>query len=71
MLPMPVVLEMFADDIPQRVLVPFTEMLAGESAMLRVEQRELLILRVAWRIRSGYEWAQNRRMGAEAGPTAA
>jgi hypothetical protein len=70
--PMPVVLEMFAHHLPLSASwLPFTEMLAGESATLRVEHRELLILRVAWRTRSGYEWAQHRRMGAEAGLTAA
>ena len=37
----------------------------------RAEHRELLILRVAWRTRSGYEWAQHSRMGADAGLTAA
>ena len=51
--------------------LPFTEMLAGDDARLRVERRELLILRVAWRTRSGYEWAQHRRMAGDAGLTAA
>ena len=70
--PMPVVLEMFAHHLPlSKSWLPFTEMLAGESATLPVVQRELLILRVAWRTRSGYEWAQHRRMGAEAGLTGA
>jgi 4-carboxymuconolactone decarboxylase len=46
-------------------------MLAGADAKLSVEHRELLILRVAWRTHSGYEWAQHSRMGAEAGLTAA
>jgi 4-carboxymuconolactone decarboxylase len=70
--PMPVVLEMFAHHLPLSASwLLFTEMLAGESATLPVEQRELLILRVAWRTRSGYEWSQHRRMGAEAGLTAA
>jgi 4-carboxymuconolactone decarboxylase len=69
--PMPVVLEMFAHHLPLSVSwLPFTEMLAGGDAKLRVQDRELLILRVAWRTRSGYEWAQHSRMGAEAGLTA-
>ena len=69
--PMPVVLEMFAHHLPLSASwLPFTEMLAGGDAKLRVEHRELLILRVAWRTRSGYEWAQHTRMGAEAGLTA-
>jgi 4-carboxymuconolactone decarboxylase len=70
--PMPIVLEMFAHHLPLSASwLPFTEMLAGGDAKLRVEHRELLILRVAWRTRSGYEWAQHSRMGAEAGLTAA
>jgi alkylhydroperoxidase family enzyme len=69
--PMPIVLEMFAHHLPLSVSwLPFTEMLAGADAKLRVEHRELLILRVAWRTRSGYEWAQHSRMGAEADLTA-
>src|SRR5271170_6017960 len=46
-------------------------MLAGEEAKLSARTRELLILRVAWRTRSGYEWAQHSRIGADAGLTAA
>ena len=70
--PMPIVLEMFAHHVPLSVSwLPFTEMLAGEDAKLRAEQRELLILRVAWRTRSGYEWAQHSRMGVDAGLTTA
>lgn len=68
--PMPMVLEMFAHHLPLSVSwLPFTEMLAGADAKLRPEQRELLILRVAWRTRSGYEWNQHSRMGADAGLT--
>ena len=48
----------------------FTEMLAGPDAKLSTRHRELLILRVAWRTHSGYEWAQHSRMGADAGLTA-
>ena len=70
--PMPIVLEMFAHHLPLSASwLPFTEMLAGAGATLAVEQRELLILRVAWRTRSGYEWSQHSRMGADAGLTAA
>ncbi len=42
-------------------------MLAGSEARLAPELRELLILRVAWRTRSGYEWMQHSRMGVDAG----
>ena len=66
--PMPVVLEMFAHHLPlSAAWLPFTEMLASDDATLRPNQRELLILRVAWRTRSGYEWNQHTRMGVEAG----
>jgi 4-carboxymuconolactone decarboxylase len=68
--PMPIVLEMFAHHLPlSAAWLPFTEMLAGGDSLLRPEQRELLILRVAWRTSSGYEWAQHSRMGADAGLT--
>ena len=70
--PMPVVLEMFAHHLPLSASwLPFTDMLAGEDAKLSPRHRELLILRVAWRTRSGYEWAQHSRMGADAGVTTA
>ena len=70
--PMPVVLEMFARHVPLSVAwLPFTEMLAGEDATLSAEHRELLILRVAWRTRSGYEWAQHSRMAVDTGLTKA
>lgn len=66
--PMPVVLELFAHHLALSASwLPFTEMLAGSDAKLDVRHRELVILRVAWRTRSGYEWRQHRRMGAEAG----
>jgi 4-carboxymuconolactone decarboxylase len=69
-LPMPVVLEVFARHVPlSESWLPFTEMLAGDDATLSPEHRELLILRVAWRTRSGYEWNQHSRMGADAGLT--
>lgn len=66
--PMPIVLEMFAHHVPLSASwLPFTEMLAGEDARLSAPHRELLILRVAWRTQSGYEWAQHSRMGGDAG----
>ena len=69
--PMPIVLEMFAHHLPLSASwLPFTQMLAGPDAKLSARHRELLILRVAWRTRSGYEWAQHSRMGADAGVTA-
>jgi alkylhydroperoxidase family enzyme len=66
--PMPAVLELFAQNLSlSRSWLPFTEMLSGPEAYLEPAQRELLILRVAWRTRSGYEWRAHRRMGGEAG----
>lgn len=70
--PMPIVLEMFARHLSLSASwLPFTDMLAGDSAKLSPLHRELLILRVAWRTRSGYEWNQHARMGAGAGLTTA
>jgi alkylhydroperoxidase family enzyme len=70
--PMPIVLEMFAQHLPLSASwLPFTEMLAGDEALLSERHRELVILRVAWRTRSGYEWAQHSRMAGDAGLTAA
>jgi len=66
--PMPVVLELFARHLPLSASwLPFTAMLAGADSRLAPDHRELAILRVAWRTRSGYEWTQHRRMGGEAG----
>ena len=42
---------------------PYTE------GRLAPRQRELLILRTAWRCRSDYEWGQHARMGRAAGLT--
>jgi len=68
--PMPVVLELFAQHVElSRSWLPFTDMLAGEHARLDAKVRELLILRVAVRTRSGYEWRQHRRMGMDTGLT--
>jgi 4-carboxymuconolactone decarboxylase len=69
--PMPVVLELFAHHLPlSDVWLPFTDMLAGDQATLNPDHRELLILRVAWRTGSGYEWGQRVRMGRQMGLTA-
>jgi len=66
--PMPVVLELFAHHLPlSSTWLDFTDMLAGDDSTLEPAHRELLILRVAWRSGSGYEWHQHHRMGGEAG----
>jgi 4-carboxymuconolactone decarboxylase len=66
--PMPVVLELFAHHLPlSEAWLNFSDMLAGDDARLDAALRELLILRVAWRSGSGYEWHQHRRMGSDAG----
>ncbi len=68
--PMPIVLELFAHHLPlSSAWLPFTAMLAGGEATLRPEHRELLVLRVAWRTHSGYEWTQHLRSGRESGLT--
>jgi 4-carboxymuconolactone decarboxylase len=66
--PMPIVLEVFAHHLAlSDTWLAFADMLASSDSVLDPVTRELLILRVAWRTRSGYEWSQHRRMGAEAG----
>ena len=66
--PMPVVMELLAHHVPlSETFLAFTDMLAGEAATLDPRIRELLILRVASRTGSGYEWNQHARMAKEAG----
>jgi 4-carboxymuconolactone decarboxylase len=66
--PMPVVLELFANHVDlSETFLAFTDVLAGGQARLEPRIRELLVLRVAWRTGSGYEWDQHSRMGTEAG----
>jgi 4-carboxymuconolactone decarboxylase len=68
--PMPVVLELFANHVGlSETFLTFTDALADAEARLDSRIRELLILRVAWRTRSGYEWNQHSRMGREEGLT--
>jgi alkylhydroperoxidase family enzyme len=70
--PMPVVLEVLAHHLSlSESWLRFSDMLSGNEARLSSEHRELLILRVAWRSGSGYEWNQHERIGREAGLTAA
>jgi 4-carboxymuconolactone decarboxylase len=70
--PMPVVLELLARNLAvSGAWLPFTDMLAGADATLAPEHRELVILRVAWRAHSGYEWTQHVRSGRETGLTEA
>jgi 4-carboxymuconolactone decarboxylase len=66
--PMPVVMELFAHHVPlTETFLAFTDALAGEMATLEPRIRELLILRVASRTGSGYEWSQHARIAQEAG----
>ncbi len=68
--PMPVVLELFAHHLPlSETWLTFSDMLASGESRLEPTYRELLILRVAWRTGSGYEWSQHARMGRELGLT--
>ena len=70
--PMPVVLELFAHHVAlSETFLTFTDVMAGGESKLEPRIRELAILRVAWRTRSGYEWNQHRRMGADEGLTEA
>jgi alkylhydroperoxidase family enzyme len=66
--PMPVVMELFAHHLAlSDSFMTFTDVMAGDESTLEQRDRELLILRVAWRTRSGYEWNQHHRMGGETG----
>ncbi|CAI7976809.1 4-carboxymuconolactone decarboxylase [Frankia sp. Hr75.2] len=68
--PMPKALGLFAHHVQlSETFLAFTDLFAGEHATLDPRHRELLILRVAWRTRSGYEWAQHTRIGMQAGLT--
>jgi 4-carboxymuconolactone decarboxylase len=70
--PMPVVMELLANHVPlSETFLTFTDVLAGEQATLAPKVRELVILRVAWRTGSGYEWHQHARMAIDAGMTEA
>jgi len=66
--PIPIVLELFAHHLPlSDTWLAFSDMLASGDAVLHPAHRELVILRVAWRTRSGYEWNQHQRMAAAEG----
>lgn len=68
--PMPAVFELFAHHVAlSETFLTFTDVMAGERSKLDPKLRELAILRVAWRTRSGYEWSQHRRMGGDEGLT--
>ena len=69
--PIPVVMELFAHHVPVgESFMRFTDILASDDSTLEPRLRELLILRVAFRTRSGYEWNQHFRMGGDEGLTA-
>ena len=67
-LPMPKAMGIYAHN-PRlaSAWITFTETLADEQSTLTAAQTELVILRVAWQSRSGYEWGQHCRMGLHAG----
>ncbi|WP_018635976.1 carboxymuconolactone decarboxylase family protein [Parafrankia elaeagni] len=69
-LPMPTSLRLFAHHI--RLTEPwlaFSEVLASKDSVLDPRHRELLVLRVAWRTRSSYEWTHHLRIGRHSGVT--
>ena len=66
--PMPVVLELLAHNLPlSEAWLNFSDVLIGEDSTISPLHRELLILRVAWRTDSTYEWSQHERIGREVG----
>lgn len=69
-LPMPASLRMFAHHV--RLTEPwlaFSEGLISKDSVLDPVHRELLVLRVAWRTRSDYEWSHHVRIGRACGVT--
>jgi alkylhydroperoxidase family enzyme len=69
--PMPNALGLLAHNLPLgEAWLSFNKVLV-EHAALDARVRELIILRVAWRTRSEYEWTQHARIGQEAGLTVA
>lgn len=64
------VLELFAHHPAlARAFLAYNRYLNGRRSTLPPRVRELAILRVAWRRRCRYEWAQHVRMAAKAGVT--
>ena len=68
-LPMPQALGLLAHHVPLgEAWLSFNQVLV-QNATIDAPLRELIILRVAWRTRSTYEWAQHTRIGLQAGLT--
>ena len=68
--PMPTVLGLLALHLPLGdAWLSFNDVL-DKQTVLDIRLRELIVLRVAWRTGSAYEWAQHTRMGAHAGLSA-
>lgn len=67
--PMPNALGLLANNVGLgQGWLAFNGVLATE-ATVDLRLREIVILRVAWRTRSAYEWAQHTRIGSQAGLT--
>ncbi|HET6951684.1 MAG TPA: carboxymuconolactone decarboxylase family protein [Acidimicrobiales bacterium] len=65
--PLPNVLGLLANHGPLAASwLSFSDILLARTS-LAPRLRELIILRVAWRTRSAYEWLQHTRMGLDAG----
>jgi 4-carboxymuconolactone decarboxylase len=68
-LPMPQALGLLAHHLPLgEAWLSFNQVLV-QAATIEAPLRELIILRVAWRTGSTYEWAQHTRIGRQAGLT--
>ena len=66
--PMPQALGLFAHHVELGTAwMEFNNMLIGPHSTIDEPTRELVILRVAWRTGSGYEWKQHIRMGKHSG----
>ncbi len=44
-----------------------THVFYSENNTVRPRQREILVLRTAWRVRSGYEWSRHMEIARDAG----
>ena len=65
--PMPGALGLLAHHLPLGSSWLSFNAVLDKQTTLDVRLRELVVLRVAWRTRAAYEWAQHTRMGYHAG----
>lgn len=69
--PIPNILGLLAHHLPLGEATLALGEVLSDGGLLDPRHRELLVLRVAWRTASAYEWAQHERIGRDAGLTTA